>query len=133
MPRRWLVRALSAAGVLLLAAIWPRPLVDRFFWPESQVLAANRIIHTAQTEYYSQHGCYAVSLRELAPLLRYNLASGDQSGYRLTLQGTPIGYSLSAVPEVFRARSRTFYSDQTMVVHEHYGPEPATAQDPESK
>ena len=29
--------------------------------------------------------------------------------------------------------SRTFFSDQNMTVHEHYGPEPATQQDPESK
>jgi hypothetical protein len=29
--------------------------------------------------------------------------------------------------------SRTFYSDQTMVIHEHYGPEPVTLDDPETK
>jgi hypothetical protein len=39
-----------------------------------------------------------------------------------------------AMPEVFHTGGRrTFYSDQTMAVQEHDGPESAAAQDPESK
>ena len=50
------------------------------------------------------------------------------------MTGNQGGYVVAAVPAVFNTDgSRTFYSDQSMVVHEHYGPEPATAQDPESK
>lgn len=44
------------------------------------------------------------------------------------------GYIIQAVPEVFNTTgSRTFYSDQSMVLHEHYGPNPATPEDPENR
>jgi hypothetical protein len=63
-----------------------------------------------------------------------DLANGKKQGYVFTVTGNQGGYVVSAVPAVFNTDgSRTFYSDQSMVVHEHYGPEPATAQDPESK
>jgi uncharacterized surface anchored protein len=63
-----------------------------------------------------------------------DLANGLKTGYRFTVTGTPGGYVVNAIPENFNSTgSRTFYSDQSMVVHEHYGPEPATLQDPELK
>jgi len=103
-------------------------LVDGFR-PESRVLAAIRTIHVVQAEYFSQYRHYAASLRELAPLLDDNSVS-NVSGYRLTLTGAQSGYIVSAMPKVFRPGSRTFYSDQTMVVHEHYGSEPANNSTP---
>ena len=70
-------------------------------------------------------------LAELGPpaadLMSADLASGDKQGYLFTMTGTPAGYTISAVPKSFGATgSRTFYSDQTLVMREHYGPEPAT-------
>lgn len=109
-------------------------------------MAAIRTIHTAQTQYYSQFNKYATSLAELGPpasgsanassadMIGNDLANGKKQGYVFTVTGSQGGYVVSAVPETFNVGgSRTFYSDQTMVVHEHYGPEPATPQDPESK
>jgi hypothetical protein len=40
---------------------------------------------------------------------------------------------VSAIPAFPHSGSRSFYSDQTMVVHEHIGRELAIQQDPESK
>jgi hypothetical protein len=124
------MRALLAAAILSVGCGLGR-LVDGFR-PESRVLAAIRTIHVVQAEYFSQYRHYALTLRELAPLLDDNSVS-DISGFRLTLTGTQSGYVVSAMPKVFRPGSRTFYSDQTMVVHEHFGPEQATLQDPELK
>jgi type IV pilus assembly protein PilA len=124
---------LLAAIVLTLTALLPRRLSKSEVSRETRAMAAIRTIHTAETQYYSQYGHYAVTLRELAPLITGDLSSGTGSGYRLALAANPGGYIVSAVPKVFRDGSRTFYSDQTMVVREHYGPEPATPRDPESK
>jgi hypothetical protein len=124
---------LVAAVILTLFGLLPRRLGKSEISQETRAMAAIRTIHTAETQYYSQYGHYAVALRELAPLIAGDLSSGIGRGYRLTLAANRGGYMVSAVPEVFHAGSRTFYSDQTMVVHEHYGPEPATPRDPESK
>ena len=47
------------------------------------------------------------------------------------LAGTPAGYTISAVPAVFDATgSTTFYSDQSLIVRENRGREPATPTSP---
>jgi hypothetical protein len=44
------------------------------------------------------------------------------------LTGTQGGYVINANPIAYNSSgSRTFYSDQSMVIRENYGPEPATA------
>jgi hypothetical protein len=51
-----------------------------------------------------------------------------QGGYQFTLQGGPAVYTLSANPVTFgRTGRRTFYTNQTQVVRESQGPEPASA------
>jgi hypothetical protein len=103
---------------------------------EAAAIVAVRTIQTAQTQYRSQFNHYARSLQELgaAGMIDARLASGSVQGYNFAMTTTSDGYTISATPIEFnRTGSRTFYSDQTMVVHEHYGPEPATARDPESK
>ena len=46
----------------------------------------------------------------------------------------PSGYVINVVPESFgNSGSRTFYSDQTMVIRQNYGQEPATVNSPEMK
>ncbi len=48
----------------------------------------------------------------------------------MTAVGT--GYQIVAVPVTFgETGSRTFFSDQTMVIHQNKGPDPATAASPE--
>jgi hypothetical protein len=127
-------------------ALLPRDAGDPLPSPEQPAIAAIRTIHTAQTQYYSQFNRYATSLAQLGPpasgtanpfaadLIGADLANGRYQGYIFTVTGSESGYIVQAVPEVFNTgRGRAFYSDQTMVLHEHYGPGPASAQDPESR
>jgi type IV pilus assembly protein PilA len=129
----WLIRLLLLAAVILAAiALVPRRLGESdVFRSETRVLTTIRTIHTAETEYYSQYGLYAVTLRELAPLLDDTLASRVGTGYRFTLAEKRGGYIVSAVPRASDAGGHTFYSDETMVVREQSGPDPATATSPE--
>ena len=63
-----------------------------------------------------------------ANLIQEDLATGEKQGYRFTLTASPGGYVINAAPLVFGTNgSRTFWSDQTMTVRQHYGQEPATA------
>src|SRR5580692_1617221 len=132
--------------LIIITIALPRLTRARMSAQEMAAMAALRTIHTAQTEYYSQYGRYATSLAELGPpasgsanpsaadMIGNDLSNGKKQGYVFTVSGVQGGYTIQAVPEVFNTSgSRTFFSDQTMVVHEHYGPEPATPQDPESK
>jgi type IV pilus assembly protein PilA len=110
---------------------------------QANELAAIRMIgtiHTTQTQYQSQFGKYAVTLQELGPpasgqsgaaaanLIPGDLARGKKSGYVFQMQGTPGGYTLTVTPEVYESTGRrSFFSDQSMVIRENSGPEPATA------
>ncbi|MCC6393158.1 MAG: pilin, type IV, partial [Bryobacterales bacterium] len=48
--------------------------------------------------------------------------------------GGPGGYTISAVPVAFgNTGRRTFFSDQTLVIRENWGQEPANAQSKEIK
>ena len=113
---------------------------------ETAVVTEIRTIHTAATQYYSQFGRYATQLSELGPptsaeagpgganLIPADLAQGKKSGYVFQLQPTPVGYTVTASPENFGSSGRRcFYSDQTTVVHENWGAEPATAASPAIK
>jgi hypothetical protein len=116
---------LFVAIILTLTALLPRPLRDSSPPPETRAMAAIRTIHTAEAQFFSQYGHYAVTLRELAPLIGDRSAAGVGTDYRLTLAAKPGGYTVSAVPQILHGGSRTLFSDQTMVLHEHYGPGPA--------
>lgn len=110
---------------------------------QANELAAIRMvgtIHTTQAQYQSQFGKYAITLQELGPppsgqpgpaaadLIPGDLAAGKKSGFVFQMQGTPGGYTLNVVPETYNSSGRrSFFSDQTMVIRENWGPEPATA------
>jgi len=111
---------------------------------ETAALRAIQTLNTAQVQYNSQFGRFAQSLTELGPpasgtanasaadLISGDLAAGEKQGYRFTLTGTPTGYTITAVPTAFGSTgSRTFYSDQSLMIRENYGQEPATARSPE--
>ncbi|PWU00136.1 MAG: pilin, type IV [Terriglobia bacterium] len=106
---------------------------------ETAAVKAIQTIHTVQVQYNSQYGHYATSLAELGPpasgaptaaasdLIGNDLAQGEKSGYKFTMTGTPGGYVINAVPVTYGSSgTRTFYSDQSMVIRENYGAEPAT-------
>ncbi|HEX3876945.1 MAG TPA: prepilin-type N-terminal cleavage/methylation domain-containing protein [Bryobacteraceae bacterium] len=105
---------------------------------------AIQTIHQVEVQYQSQYGRYANSLTELGPpasgasspasadLIDNSLAGGVKGGYKYTVTGGNGGYVVTAVPETFgTSGSKTWYSDQTMVIHYNLGPELATASSPE--
>ncbi len=106
---------------------------------ETGAINSIKALHIAETQYQSQFGRFATSLTELGPpqsgapgpaaadLIGNDLSGGEKGGYKINLTGTEGGYVISAVPTTFGTTgSRTFYSDQTMVIRENYSQEPAT-------
>jgi type IV pilus assembly protein PilA len=113
---------------------------------ETVVMREVQSIHQAQAQYYSQFGDYASTLAQLGPpatgvagpqgakLLPASLASGEKDGYVFTMTKTPGGYAVNANPKVYGKHGRrTFYADEDGVIHQNWGPEPATAASPEIK
>lgn len=115
---------------------------------EMRAIAEVQTLQKAETQYNSQFGKTATSIAELGPpatagaaegpnnagLIPANLASGSDSAYNFNLVESPTGYAITAVPKTFNSTGRrTFYSDQTMAIHQNWGQEPATAQSPELK
>jgi prepilin-type N-terminal cleavage/methylation domain-containing protein len=133
--------------LIILAIALPKFNQARMNTQETAAIRQISTIHQAEVQYYSQFGRYATTLAELGPpagggasgpssadLIPSTLAQGENTGYVFALQGTPTGYSITAVPKSFGSSGRrTFYSDQTLVVHQNWGQEPATAQSPEFK
>ncbi len=130
--------------LIIVAAALPRLTRARMFAEETAAIRAVSVIHTAQTQYYSQFNRYATSLAELGPpasgsagaagadLLDRELSTGSRGGYNFTLTATPQGYTISGIPKTFgTSGSRTFYSDQTQIIRHRFTPEPASANDPE--
>jgi type IV pilus assembly protein PilA len=135
------------AIILILAAIAaPKLNQNRMHAQETAAIRQVGTLHTAQTQYYSQFGRYAATLAELGPppsgqataaaadLIPEDLMKGKKTGYIFNVQGGPNGYQITAVPEVFgNTGRRTFFSDQTLVIRENWGAEPATVTSKEIK
>jgi type IV pilus assembly protein PilA len=132
--------------LIILAVAMPKLSRARMYSQEMAALQAIKTIHTGQTQYYSQYSKYATTLAELGPptsgtvgpaasdLIPEDLALGEKQGYKFTLTATPGGYIINANPVAFgTSGSRTFYSDQSMVIRQNFGQEPATAASPTFK
>jgi type IV pilus assembly protein PilA len=134
--------------LIILAMALPKLNTARRQAFETGAIKAITTIHTAQAQYYSQFGKYASSLAEMGPptsgtpnataadLLSTDLAKGEKGGYRYELQLKPEtgGYVVNASPTAFgNSGSRTFYSDQSLTIRQHFGPEPATIESEEIK
>lgn len=133
--------------LIILAIALPKLNQAKMNAQETAALSQIQTLHKAETMYYSQFGRYATSLAELGPpsgggnasptsadLIPATLSAGENTGYVFTVQGTPTGYSVTAVPKSFGSSGRrTFFSDETLVIHQNWGREPATAQSPELK
>ena len=130
--------------LIIVAAALPRLTKARMFAEETAAIRAVSVVHTAQTQYYSQFGRYAATLTELGPpvsgnagptgadLVDRELGEGHKGGYLFTVQGTPQGYVVQGTPKQFGTNgSRTFYSDQTQIIRNRFTNEPATVQDAE--
>jgi type IV pilus assembly protein PilA len=143
-----LIELLIVVSIILIIAVIALPKLDkaRMYSQEMAAIRQIQTIHTAQTQYFSQYGRYATSLTELGPpasgqpsptaadLIPGDLAKGNKSGFHFIVQGTPTGYSVNANPVVYNSTGRrTFYSDQSLVIHENWGQEPATVNNDEIK
>jgi type IV pilus assembly protein PilA len=132
--------------LIIITIALPRFSSAQRYAKETSALGAIRTIHTVQVQYYSQYGKYATSLTELGPptsgapspaaadLIDSTLAGGEKGGYKFTLSANAGGYVINAAPVAFGVSgTRTFYSDQSMVVRQNFGQEPATVNSPEMK
>jgi prepilin-type N-terminal cleavage/methylation domain-containing protein len=132
--------------LIILATALPKFNAARMNAQEMAAIRQIQTINTMQTQYLSQFGRYAASLAELGPpasgspgpsgadLIPGDLAAGTKTGYNFTVQPTPAGYTVTAVPVTFGSTGRrTFFSDHTMVVRENWGAEPANATSKEIK
>ena len=136
-----LIELLIVVAIILIIITIALPKLSRarMYSQETAAIAAIRTLHTAQVQYNSQFGRFATSLAELGPpasgnanasaadLIGNDLSNGEKSGYKFTLTGNQGGYAINANPIAYNSSgSRTFYSDQSMVIRENSGPEPAT-------
>ncbi len=144
-----LVELLIVIAIILIIAAIAVPKLNRTRMQAQEMAAVRHIvaIHQAQTQYYSTYGRFAANLAELGPpggggapgpssadLLPADLASGEKQGYKYALAASPTGYTVNANPVAFNnTGTRTFFSDQTLVVRQNYGEQPATASSPEIK
>lgn len=108
---------------------------------EMAAVAALRTVNQTEVQYQSQFGTFASSLTQLGPpssggtdsaasagLISSQLAAGSTNGYTVNVTQTQQGYAATAVPVTFGTTGRrTFYTDQTGVIRQNWGPEPATA------
>jgi type IV pilus assembly protein PilA len=132
--------------LIILSIALPQMSKSRMHAQEMAAIAEIGTIQKAQVQYYSQFGQYATALTQLGPpassgaaegpqaagLIPASLANGSGSGFTFTLTATPTGYALTAVPKAFGSTGRrTFYSDQTGIIRENWGQDPATQQSAE--
>ncbi len=137
-----LIELLIVIAIILIIITMAVPKFNQAkrFANETAAIKAIQTIHQVETQYQSQYGRYANSLTELGPpqsgaaspasadLIDAVFAAGEKLGYKYTVTGTQGGYTVIAIPMAFGTTgSRTFYSDQSMVIRENYGPEPPTA------
>jgi prepilin-type N-terminal cleavage/methylation domain-containing protein len=129
--------------LIILAVALPKLNNARRYAQEMAAVKAISTLHTAEAQYYSQYGQYATTLAQLGPptngapgpngadLIDKDLASGDKGGFKFNLQPSQTGYSIAVSPDTYgTAGTHTYYSDQSMSIHQHSGQEPATANDP---
>ena len=129
--------------LIILAVALPKLNNARRYAQEMAAVKAISTIHTAEAQYYSQYGTYATALTQLGPptngaagpngadLIDRDLASGDKGGFKFNLQPNQGGYAVNVQPDAFGASgTHTYYSDQSMSIHQHNGQEPATVNDP---
>jgi type IV pilus assembly protein PilA len=97
----------------------------------TSAISSIRTLQTAEQQYLADHGRYVATLTELAGYIGPDLAGGEKDGYRFSISSENGGYAISAVPiSPAITGTRSFYSDQTMVIRENQGPGQAGADSP---
>jgi len=134
--RAFAVAILVASGISVAVIVLPKTLARACYSQEMSEVKTITTVHTAEAQYYLQYGNYAATLTQLGPdganLIDKDLARGEKAGFKFVLRGTPEGYALGAGPLAFNAcgGSHTYFSDQSMTIHQRNGEEPATINDP---
>jgi len=143
-----LIELLIVITVIMIIATAATFSLPKFLMKSRETAAVTQIrhLHEAQAMYRSDFGKFATSLAQLGPspdgrsnpnaagLISADLAQGSKSGYKFEMTGRPDGYTISALPNVYGTDGRrSFFSDESMVIRENWGPEPATAASPEVK
>ena len=96
-------------------------------------------LQLAQQQYMSQFGRFAKNMEELGPaeggqispagagLISEDMATEKvKGGYRFELEGNEAGYVIRALPTAYNGTGRrTFFSDQTLIIRQNWGAEPA--------
>jgi prepilin-type N-terminal cleavage/methylation domain-containing protein len=129
-----LLIAISIMVIVVLAAI-PYYNEALMHAHETAAMQAVRTIHAGRVQFFAQNNRYAASLRELGgKWIQADLATGVKGGYNFSTNETPTGYAIHAEPVKFKVNgTRTFFSDESMTVYQHSGPEPATAESEQAK
>ncbi len=143
-----LIELLIVISIILILLAVAVPKYEKMQMNTRELAAIKQIqtIHSVQTQYYSQFGRYATSMTELGPpasgnpgpagadLIAGDFAKGTKGGYTYVVQGTPTGYTVNANPVAYNGTGRrSFFSDQSFVIRENWGPDPAKADSPEIK
>ncbi len=143
-----LIELLIVITIVLTIIMIALPKVTSLLMNAREVAAIKEIqtLHTAQMQYQSQFHRFATKLEELGPpaggrsgpdgadLIPGELAKGIKNGYQYLLAGNGNTYTLNANPVAYNSTGRRcFFSDPSTVIHENWGPEPATANSPELK
>jgi type IV pilus assembly protein PilA len=132
--------------IIIITMAVPKYNKAQMYVRETAALNSIQTVHKMQIQYQSQYGRYANSLAELGPpksgapspsaadLIGNDLSVGEKQGYKFTLTGNQGGYVITATPVTYgTSGSRSFFSDESMVIRENYGPEPATVASKEIK
>jgi type IV pilus assembly protein PilA len=143
-----LIELLIVIAIIIIIITMAVPKYNRaqMYVRETAALNSIQTVHKMQIQYQSQYGRYANSLAELGPpqsgapsssaadLIGNDLALGEKQEYKFTLTGNQGGYIITATPLNYgTSGSKSFFSDQSMVIRENVGPEPATAASKEIK
>ena len=143
-----LIELLIVVAIILIIAAIAVPKLDKARMHAQEMAAVEQIktIQAGEAMFYSQFGQFATKLEELGPptggpagpaaadLIPGDLAKGIKTGYQFILIGGPNGFTINANPVNFGSTGRrTFFSDQSHVIHENWGAEPATINSPEIK
>jgi prepilin-type N-terminal cleavage/methylation domain-containing protein len=133
--------------LIILTVALPQMNKAKMHAQEMAAVAALGTINKVEIQYQSEFGNYATNLSQLGPptgsgtaegpaasgLIPAGLAAGSSNGYNFTLTQSAGGYGVTAVPKIYGSTGRrTFYTDQTGIVRENLGQEPATATSPEA-